>query len=305
MNSSSRKIFSKETMMNIYKFAAITSFVLGAWLQTVSLASADFLHIATTTTISNNSTYLDGFYINNNPNRLLLVTPVGNPAGGTTGVLNNHPIGVWYDSSRARWAIFNQDGQPIPIGAAFYVNDSNPSNNFIVQRATTATAAGNSLYIDNPYSNGHPEAILYVMANWNAGGVGVFNNHYIGVWYDITRGKWAIFNQDRQPIPPGTAFNVLIMPPGTVTWHVVHRATAANTVKNSTYLSDRTLPPPGGIGYWWLTANWNPGGAGGVYNNHPIGVWYDSIRRQWAIFNQDRVPMPIGAAFNINVQRIP
>jgi hypothetical protein len=60
--------------MNISKVAAVISFVLGAWGQSESSASADFLHIATT--VSGNSTYLDSLFVNNNPNRLLLVTPV-------------------------------------------------------------------------------------------------------------------------------------------------------------------------------------------------------------------------------------
>ena len=289
--------------MNISKLAAVLSFALGAWFPIVSPVSADFLHIATT--VSGNSTYLNSPYLNNNPTRLLTVTPMWNPAGGATGVYNNHPIGVWYDTSRGRWAIFNQDGD-MPVGAAFYVNDGNPSSNFIVQRATSATVSGNSLYIDNPGSNGNPKAIIYATANWNPGGVGgVFNPHSTGVWYDTARGKWAVFNQDGQPMPAGAAFNVLIMQSGIGTCQVVHRATTTNIVMNSTYLSSSTLPPPNGIGWWWLTANWNPYGVGGVFNNHPIGVWYDSLRRQWAIFNQDRAPMPVGAAFNICVQGIP
>ena len=34
-----------------------------------------------------------------------------------------------------------------------------------------------------------------------------------------------------------------------------------------------------------VTPNYNPGGVGGTYDNHPIGVWYDGSK--WAIFNQD------------------
>jgi hypothetical protein len=41
-----------------------------------------------------------------------------------------------------------------------------------------------------------------------------------------------------------------------------------------------------------ITANWNPGGSGGVYNDHPVGVYYTGS--QWAIFNQDLKPIPAG-----------
>ncbi|MCA1740779.1 MAG: hypothetical protein LC740_18750, partial [Actinobacteria bacterium] len=50
----------------------------------------------------------------------------------------------------------------------------------------------------------------------------------------------------------------------------------------------------------YVTQNWNPGGReGGTYNDHPVGVWYDTNREKWAIFNQDRAAIPEGAAFNV------
>src|SRR5690348_16462218 len=39
-----------------------------------------------------------------------------------------------------------------------------------------------------------------------------------------------------------------------------------------------------------VTQNWNPFGLGGVYNNHPIGVWYDPTFGEWTIFNEDGAP---------------
>lgn len=39
-----------------------------------------------------------------------------------------------------------------------------------------------------------------------------------------------------------------------------------------------------------------------VYNNEPIGVWYDPATQRWTIFNQDNLStMPEGAAFNVLV----
>jgi hypothetical protein len=45
------------------------------------------------------------------------------------------------------------------------------------------------------------------------------------------------------------------------------------------------------------TPLWNPGGAGGVYCNHPLGVW--DTGNGWAVFNQDGAAMPVNAAFNL------
>jgi hypothetical protein len=79
-----------------------------------------FIHYATSENISENNTYLDNSLTNDNPNVILYVTPNWNP-GGSGGTYNNHPIGVWYNSNRQKWAIFNQDGATMPEGAAFNV----------------------------------------------------------------------------------------------------------------------------------------------------------------------------------------
>ena len=82
----------------------------------------------------------------------------------------------------------------------------------------------------------------------------------------------------------------------------VHRATAENVSNNSTYL-DNTLINNNPNAVVSVTQNWNPGGGDGIYNDHPVGVWYDSSIKRWAVFNQDRAAMPEGAAFNISASR--
>jgi hypothetical protein len=46
-----------------------------------------------------------------------------------------------------------------------------------------------------------------------------------------------------------------------------------------------------------VTPNLNPQGVLALYNNHPIGVWYNGSN--WTIFEQDSVAMPVGEAFNV------
>ena len=84
----------------------------------------------------------------------------------------------------------------------------------------------------------------------------------------------------------------------------IHHATPENTSANSTYLDG---PPTEGNpnAVLVVTHNWNPGGSPGKYNDHPIGVWYDRDRSKWAIFNQDRAAMPVGADFNVAVLKEP
>lgn len=80
----------------------------------------------------------------------------------------------------------------------------------------------------------------------------------------------------------------------------VHRAAPENTSANSTYL-DNPLIDGNPSAVLYITQNWNPGGGEGTYNDHPVGVWYDTNREKWAIFNQDRAAIPEGSAFDVLV----
>lgn len=95
-----------------------------------------------------------------------------------------------------------------------FVNSSSsgqPSVTVFVHRSTPSNTSANSTYIDSPLINNKPDALLSITQNWNPRGKsGVYNNHPVGVWYDATRKKWAIFNQDRAKIPRGASFNVLV-----------------------------------------------------------------------------------------------
>src|SRR5215217_1027894 len=96
------------------------------------------------------------------------------------------------------WVLF------VPNGAAF--------DAVFVHRATSENISANHTYIDNPQTNDDPNVILYVTQNWNpGGGAGTYNDHNIGVWYDPSRQRWAIFNQDREAMTERAAFNVAVL----------------------------------------------------------------------------------------------
>ncbi len=264
-----------------------------------------FTHQATSGNTSGHITYINHSLLNNNPNAIFMVTPNWNPPG-SSGVYNNHAIGVWYDTGQNKWAIFNQDTAAMPTNAAFNVLIPPPGANVFVHKATSGNIVGSSTFIDHPLLNGNPNAIFVVTPNWNpgGGGSGVYNNHAIGVWYDSGRSQWAIFNEDSGSIL-NAAFNVLVLNdltalPGSKS-AFVHTATSGNISSNWTTLNH---PLTNGIrpAFVFATHNFNPGGGGsGVYNNHAIGVWYDTGQNKWAIFNQDFVNMPTNAAFNVLV----
>lgn len=79
----------------------------------------------------------------------------------------------------------------------------------------------------------------------------------------------------------------------------VHTATAAN--KLSANGTDITNPmcdgDPNAI--LIVTQKLNPSGI--VYNNAPIGVYYNTVRNKWEIFNENNVAIPTNAQFNVFV----
>ena len=81
----------------------------------------------------------------------------------------------------------------------------------------------------------------------------------------------------------------------------VQIARASNRSGDSTFINNRaTNGKPHAL--LFVTANWNPSNTRrGIYNNRPIGVWYDTGTHRWAIFNEDHHTMQLGEAFNVLV----
>lgn len=179
-----------------------------------------------------------------------------------------------------------------------------------VQRADSGNIFANSTYLDHPASNGKPDAIVFATPVRLPDSEAPDNARPIGVWYDAERERWAVYNQDRAPMPEGASFNVTISekpttPAGGEGAAVfVHRAASENVAANSTYI-DHPLGNDNPDAFLSVTPNWNPDGGAGVYDDHPIGVWYDAERKKWAVYNQDRAPMPEGASFNVAVSEKP
>lgn len=170
-----------------------------------------------------------------------------------------------------------------------------------VWTATSANSGGDSTFINNFATNNRPGAILFVTPNWDAGGVCgcVYDTSPVGVWYNTVAGRWAIFNENQSAMSVGESFNVLVVPSASSSVFV-QTATSGNSNGDSTFINSALtngLPAT----RLMVTQVWNPGGSGGVYNNHAIGVWYDTGNSRWAIFQEDRTGMTAGASFNVMV----
>jgi hypothetical protein len=241
--------------------------------------------------------YINHPLANGNPRALIYITQNWNPGGGG-GTYNDHPVGVAYDYSERKWFIINQDLTSAPAGAAFNVAIPVEDESFFVHEASASNSTYNYTFIDRPRTNDDPNAIAFVTQNWNpGGGLGVYNDHEIGVWYDDLSGRWSIFNQYyTSTLPISASFNVLI--PNVNAGVFVHRTTTATIDANVTYI-DHPLTNNVRSAILFVTQNWNPGGLGGVYNDHAIGVYWSVSEEKWAVFNQDLASMPISATFNI------
>lgn len=262
----------------------------------VPLAGEFFVHVATTDTIAAAATYIDHPALNADPDAIFLATQNWNPFAEEIGVYNTHEIGVFYSPGEGKWAIYNEDSASMTPDAAFNVYIPLGGSNTFVHTSTDANIIINWTNLDHPDTNGDPDELVFTIHNFNPGGVGgEYHDHHLGVWY--TGGaRWAIFNQDTDPMVANHDFNVYIVPPMQVA--VTHTATIADVTGNSTYL-DHPLLNGNSRAVALVTQNWNPGAQGGIFNDEAIGVWYNTMSRRWAIFNEDESPMPTGASFNV------
>jgi len=121
-------------------------------------------------------------------------------------------LGVWYTGSR--WAIFNEDASPMPSGLTFSVQAfgyPDPPAGLFVHTTNVNNTGYNETWIDNPLTDDNPNATIFVTPNFNPGGHGTtYVDAPIGVYYDSSQSKWAIFTQNHSTMPIGAAFNVLV-----------------------------------------------------------------------------------------------
>jgi hypothetical protein len=167
--------------------------------------------------------------------------------------------------------------------------------------ASATNTEGDSVFINNAATNGHPNAVVYASENFSVGGVCgcVVDPIPVGVWYDSGLSQWAVFQEDGSAMPAGTEFNIMVVPAATSS-AFVQTATAANSASDYTLINDSAINFNSSA-ILQATSIWNPGGNGGVFDNHLIGVFYDTSAHRWGVFNEDQSAIPAGASFNIMV----
>ena len=161
-----------------------------------------FLVSASATNSSGASTTINNPLLNERPNAIPIITPNLSPAGLTGGTYTP-TVGARYYSPLSAWQVFS-GGPTFVITQTENVLIPSGGASFVV----TATApVFNHFFIDNPLSNNNPEALVFVSARDNSG----LNPRNVGVYYDVTAHRWAIFNEaNLEPMPAGAAYDIFI-----------------------------------------------------------------------------------------------
>lgn len=151
-------------------------------------------------------------------------------------------------------------------------------------QAQAANLQNNWTFLDPGQVKGTPETLVFL--------VGVKGNY--GVW--LTAGKWAIYTEDRTPIPVGTSFSYIATSSSTNAF--VHVASSANTKGSRTTLNHPSLNGKSGATLT-VTHNYSAPGGSQVYVNAAVRAEYQS--GQWTLVTVDGSALPPGAAFNVLV----
>ncbi len=176
-----------------------------------------FIVRATGSNTRGNHVFINSPLLNGRPNASIQITQDFNPGGTVAGTFNDHPVGVRYYKTVKKWAVFNEDGRPIPAGAAFNVLVGTASSNGGKTALVTVTAFDHkigTILINNAQSNGDPNNVTFVTQNFNPNGKGgLGDKHPLEVAYPNPGSKIfkeTINNSDFSTAPVNSAFNVLI-----------------------------------------------------------------------------------------------
>ena len=259
------------------------------------VATADFLHVTTAATVQNWWSVIDHPATNGNPDAKLFVTHNWNPGGGV-GTYHETPVGVRYDEISGRWQISRQGGGSMPTGLSFNVTVLSGLPSAFTHVTTAANSQLDLTRLDHPSLDGAPAARALVTKNLTpTDRISESNITPVGVWYEGP--SWVIFMQDASiPMDENFKYNVHVLPDDASSF--VLTANAGNTTGNWTAIShpDSDGNPNAHVqvaqGY----------GGGGIRNNREVGVFYNELLNQWAVFNEDNTAMPLGAVFHVRVR---
>lgn len=166
--------------------------------------------------------------------------------------------------------------------------------------ADGSNTLGSNTLLNHPSINNDPNARIIISRLYNddGGASGVFNEHFVGIRYSSSTGRWVIENTDLETLPLGVVFRILVVNP-TETFFVHELASDAT----STRLNHPSLEgnPDARI---FLTRNASPGGAG-PFQRADVGLRVFWNGSWWTLTFHDSngvaTTLPAGTSFNVYV----
>lgn len=260
-----------------------------------------YIHTAEESNISLHTSAINNEQLDSVVNYYPVFTHNFNPGGGA-GVYQPNHIGLYYASEK--WRFYDEDKNDfikntnynilIPgIGSGSYAHTTSVDNN-----------VNNYSLIDHPKLNNDPSAQIYVSHMFNpGGGSGTYHSHNVGLFYNTSEDKWAIYNEDQAAMEKDISFNLVFIPSNSSVKTFVHTVDGGNLDGHITVLDHPSLNsnPNAKI---IVNHVYNPGGTlFGKYNDHPIGVFYNGTK--WAIYNEDKADLDLGLGFNVMIVNDP
>lgn len=87
----------------------------------------------------------------------------------------------------------------------------NAQDKMFVHTTTAGNIIEDATYVDNPMTNGNPNAKIIISHVANPGGqLLVYNQNISGVYYSSSMGKWGIYNENMAPMEEGVSFTVYV-----------------------------------------------------------------------------------------------
>ncbi len=155
---------------------------------------------------------------------------------------------------------------------------------------TSSRDTGNVFYLPTTNDLGRQDNVLQVMQFANNPG-SPHATGVLGVWF--TGSQWAIYTQNRTTIPTGASFFVLAARADANRF--IHVTNEGNVAGGITYLDHPSCNGHPGATLQ-VIAEYSPTRGFSGYHAQNPGVFYDSARRRWAIFNQGYNSVTPGAA---------
>lgn len=147
----------------------------------------------------------------NKPNNLLLATHLIHTGQGYSGVLLTDSFSVYWDGQQ--WSIYNDNfAQTKAVG--FNIADVTklkaggaPAAFKVITNG--ANISGDAVVLDNPLTNGKPNAVVFARHMWQS----QYLTTEAGVYYNGT--NWVVYNEDNSAMTTNHAFVVAVIPQAT------------------------------------------------------------------------------------------